>query len=121
MNWDAEADKLMEGAPRLIRPLARRRVEEQVRRQGRDRVTRGDVEAARADNRQRLPVGAAYLRESSELLSRSILPAAGRLYETEATRLNADYRSGTATATLVAFLAGGFFFRHLKRGFADVL
>jgi hypothetical protein len=65
----------------------------------------GLVEAARADNRQRLPVGAAYLRQSSELLSTSILPAAGRLYETEAMRLNADYRSGTATATLVAFLA----------------
>jgi len=68
-------------------------------------VYSGLVEAARADNRQRLPVGAAYLRQSSELLSTSILPAAGRLYETEATRLNADYRSGTATATLVAFLA----------------
>ncbi len=68
-------------------------------------VYSGLVEAARADNRQRLPVGAAYLRESSALLSTTILPAAGRLYETEAMRLNADYRSGTSTATLVAFLA----------------
>jgi hypothetical protein len=68
-------------------------------------VYSGLVEAARTNNRQRLPVGAAYLRQASELLSTSILPAAGRLYETEATRLDADYRSGTATATLVAFLA----------------
>ena len=67
----------------------------------------GLVEAARAYNRQGLPVGAAYLRRASELLATSILPAANRLYETEATRLNDDYRSGVGTGTLVAFVLAG--------------
>jgi hypothetical protein len=68
-------------------------------------VYSGLVESARANNRQGLPVGAAYLRQASNLLSQSILPAANQLYTTEATRLNDDYRSGTSTAALVAFLS----------------
>jgi hypothetical protein len=68
-------------------------------------VYSGLVAAARANNRQRLPVGAAYLRQASTLLATSILPAADRLYATEATRLNDDYRAGTATATLIVFVA----------------
>jgi hypothetical protein len=65
----------------------------------------GLVEAARANNRQGLPVGAAYLRQASDLLKRTILPAAGQLYTTEAKRLRDDYGSGTSTAWLVAFIA----------------
>jgi hypothetical protein len=65
----------------------------------------GLVEAARADNRQGLPVGAAYMRQASDLLRSAILPAAGQLYMTEAKRLRADYASGASAVSLVAFLA----------------
>jgi hypothetical protein len=64
----------------------------------------GFVESARADNRQGLPVGAAYLRRASELLTSSILPAADQLSATEAKRLSNDYSSGTATTTLIVFV-----------------
>jgi hypothetical protein len=67
----------------------------------------GLVEAARADNRQRLVLGAAYMRAASELLATTILPAADRLYAAQATRLGDDYRAGTATGTLVTFLLAG--------------
>jgi hypothetical protein len=65
----------------------------------------GLVEAARANNRQKLPIGAAYMRQASELLSSPILPAAGRLYTIEAQRLRDDYSTGTSTAWLIAFAA----------------
>jgi hypothetical protein len=68
-------------------------------------VYSGLVEAARANNRQGLPVGAAYLRQASDLLTNTILPSADRLYATEAQRLNGDYGSGTATTTMIAFVA----------------
>jgi hypothetical protein len=64
----------------------------------------GLVEAARADNRLGLPLGAAYLRQASALLRERILPAADRLYETEAGRLNDGYRAGTESGTLIAYL-----------------
>jgi hypothetical protein len=67
-------------------------------------VYSGLVETARANNRQGFPIGAAYLRQAAALLTSSILPAADRLYATEARRLSDDYRSGTATATLAAFV-----------------
>jgi hypothetical protein len=66
-------------------------------------VYAGLVETARADNRQGLPVGAGYLRQASALLASTVLPAADRLYATEAERLNDVYESGTSTATIVAF------------------
>jgi hypothetical protein len=65
----------------------------------------GLIESARANNRQGFPVGAAYLRQASDLLKTTILPAAGALYAIEATRLNDGYDTGTATITLVAFAA----------------
>lgn len=61
----------------------------------------GLVEAARANNRQGLPVGAAYLRHASTLLTGTILPAADQLYITEARRLSDNYGSGTAATALV--------------------
>jgi hypothetical protein len=66
----------------------------------------GDVEAARTDNRQRLPVGAAYLRQASELLRTEILPAAGDLFSVEAARLGEDYATGTDDAALALFAIG---------------
>jgi hypothetical protein len=70
-------------------------------------VYAGLVETARANNRQGFPVGAAYLRAASGMLTASttgILPAANRLYGIEAQRLTASYRSGTSSTTLIVFV-----------------
>lgn len=64
----------------------------------------GLVEAARANNRQGFPVGAAYLRAASNLLTGTVLPEADRLYATEAERLSGDYRTGTASASLIVLV-----------------
>jgi hypothetical protein len=61
----------------------------------------GLVEAARADNRQALPVGAAYMRQASLVLTSLVLPAAEHLFAIEARQLNDDYRSGTGADALV--------------------
>jgi len=63
----------------------------------------GLVETARANNRQGFPIGAAYLRRAVQLSKTSMLPAADRIYSTEAQRLQEDYHTGSATATLVTF------------------
>jgi hypothetical protein len=65
-------------------------------------VYSGLVESARANNLQGFPVGAAYLRQASSLLTGTILPAANELYAIEAQRLGNDYRSGTSNAPLLA-------------------
>jgi len=86
-------------------------------------VYTGLIEAARANNRQNFPVGAAYQRHASGLLSADILPAADLLYETAATRLDNDYRAGVAGPPLLSFavavaVAAGLLFllqRHLAR------
>jgi hypothetical protein len=70
-------------------------------------VYSGLIEAARANNRQGLPVGAAYLRRASGLMHDVILPAAGQLYGIEARRLDADYRSSTSAAGYVALAVAG--------------
>lgn len=70
-------------------------------------VYSGLVEAARAYNRQGLPVGAAYLRQASALLTTTILPAADQLFGTEATRLSDDYSPGRASAALVVVILVG--------------
>jgi hypothetical protein len=62
----------------------------------------GLIEAARANNRQGFPVGAAYLRSASELMRAQLLPAAERLYVVAATRMNGDYRDGTRDVGLIA-------------------
>lgn len=67
-------------------------------------VYSGLVETARANNRQHFPIGAAYLRQASGLLTNTMLPAAGRIYATEAQRLEDDYRTGTSNASLVALV-----------------
>ncbi|MBD3576833.1 hypothetical protein ICJ52_11380 [Streptomyces sp. KD18] len=51
----------------------------------------GLIEQARANNRQGLPLGGAYLRYANEQMSTQLLPAAQRLYEAETGRLYADY------------------------------
>lgn len=64
-------------------------------------VYSGLVESARANNLQGFPVGAAYLRQASTLLTGRILLAANQLYAIEATRLGDDYQSGTSNTSLV--------------------
>lgn len=54
-------------------------------------VYTGLVETARADNRQGLPLGGAYLRYASDLMSGTLLPAAQKLYQAENDRLGQDY------------------------------
>ncbi|MCT2590496.1 hypothetical protein LHJ74_11345 [Streptomyces sp. N2-109] len=51
----------------------------------------GLVESARANNRQGLPLGGAYLRYANERMHEELLPAAKELYETETARLHQDY------------------------------
>ncbi len=53
-------------------------------------VYTGLVETARANNHQGLPVGAAYQREASNLMRAELLPAAERLYRSEAAQVSAD-------------------------------
>jgi hypothetical protein len=65
-------------------------------------VYTGLMETARANNRQGFPVGAAYLRQASDLMRHTILPAAGRLYAAEAERLGGDQRTGSSTDGVLA-------------------
>ncbi|GHF67183.1 hypothetical protein FHX82_003740 [Amycolatopsis bartoniae] len=58
-------------------------------------VYTGLVETARADNRQGLPLGAAYQREASNLMRTRLLPAAERLYRSESADLSADQDSAS--------------------------
>jgi hypothetical protein len=69
----------------------------------------GLVETARADNRLGLPLGAAYLREASELMRATLLPAARQLYAQENAQLAAASRQATAVpyvALAVAIAVG---------------
>lgn len=70
-------------------------------------VYTGLVEAARANNRQLFPVGAAYLRQASKLMREQILPAADGLYQVETRRLDQSYRSGASAWDVVGVLVGG--------------
>ena len=52
----------------------------------------GFTEEARANDRQQLPVGAAYQRSASSLMQNDLLPAAAVLYRSAAHRLQDAYR-----------------------------
>ena len=52
-------------------------------------------------------MGAAYVREASNLMRGKMLPAAGRLYASEAQRLADHQRSGTSTEGVIAVLLVG--------------
>ncbi|MET8545360.1 hypothetical protein ABZW03_32690 [Kitasatospora sp. NPDC004799] len=73
----------------------------------------GLVETARADNRQGIPLGGAYLRYASEQMQTVLLPAAAELAEVERQELADDYRAaqsvpwaayGLALVTLAALV-----------------
>jgi hypothetical protein len=68
-------------------------------------VYTGLVETARADNRQGLPLGAAYQREASNLMRTRLLPAAQELYKSEADQLSADQNRASAVPWAEILLA----------------
>lgn len=71
-------------------------------------VYTGLVETARADNRLGLPLGAAYLRDASNLMRSTLLPAARALYAQENAQLATASQQATGlpyAAFVVAVLA----------------
>ncbi|MFJ4921977.1 hypothetical protein [Streptomyces sp. NPDC088725] len=50
----------------------------------------GLIERARANNRQGLPLGGAYLRYANQQMTKELLPAAEKLYQAETGRLSQD-------------------------------
>lgn len=65
-------------------------------------VYSGLMETARANNRQGLPVGAAYVRQASQDYMRNrMLPASRQLYAAEAQRLNDHQHRGTDIDSLI--------------------
>lgn len=70
----------------------------------------GYIETARANNRLGHPLGGAYLRFASDLMTEDLLPAARKLHLAESSRLRADYDDArfwplASVATGVAALA----------------
>ncbi|SEP40630.1 hypothetical protein [Amycolatopsis saalfeldensis] len=59
-------------------------------------VYTGIVETARANNRQGFPSGASYLREASQLMRTTILPAAQALYTADTTKLSDEQDASTS-------------------------
>jgi hypothetical protein len=70
-------------------------------------VYTGLVETARANNRQGFPVGASYLREASELMRATILPAAESLYQIDTERLFTEQDDATDFPWITALLSFG--------------
>jgi hypothetical protein len=66
-------------------------------------VYTGLIESARANNRQRLPVGAAYLRRASALMRGRILPAAAHVYTFQGRLLSRRYQSGASAGAVALF------------------
>jgi hypothetical protein len=62
----------------------------------------GQVESARANNRQQFTVGAAYFREASSLMQTSMLPSAERIYDGGLAAARAD--QGAVSALPIAGL-----------------
>ncbi|GAA2127638.1 hypothetical protein [Streptomyces synnematoformans] len=54
------------------------------------------VETARANNRQGLPLGGAYLRYADDQMRETLLPAARKLYSSETAQLEQDYSDAQA-------------------------
>jgi hypothetical protein len=67
----------------------------------------GEIETARADNRQGFPLGAAYLREASGLMRSTLLPAADGMYTTENASLNRTSAQATGLPWVIVTFAAG--------------
>ncbi len=96
LSTNALAGLSQQGADSVLARTAARQITQQVP------VYTGLVEAARANNRQGFPVGAAYLRQASTLLTATILPEANRLYAAEARSLSDHYGVGTSLLPVIA-------------------
>jgi len=70
-------------------------------------VYAGEIETARADNRQGFPLGAAYLREASGLMRSTLLPAAGDMYTNQNASLTATSAQATGLPLVIVTLAVG--------------
>ncbi|WP_197321963.1 hypothetical protein [Saccharomonospora sp. NB11] len=70
-------------------------------------VYTGLIASAKANDRQGYPVGAAYLREASELLRSTILPAAEDLYRINADRLAEEQDDATSFPWFIALMLVG--------------
>jgi hypothetical protein len=64
----------------------------------------GLIEAARANNRQGFPIGAAYLREASSSVENSVLPPLEQLANRERDRVNSASTSAENTYTAIFWL-----------------
>jgi hypothetical protein len=67
----------------------------------------GEIETARADNRQGFPLGAAYLRKASGLMRSTLLPAADDMYATENVGLGATSAQATGLPFVIVTIAAG--------------
>jgi hypothetical protein len=70
-------------------------------------VYTGEIESARADNRLGLPLGAAYLREASQLMRGTLLLAAQDLYARENASLNGASAQATGGPLIGVAVAAG--------------
>jgi hypothetical protein len=70
-------------------------------------VYTGEIETARADSRLGYPLGAAYLREASNLMDATLLPAAQRLYTADNTRLTATSAQATGLPLVLVTIVIG--------------
>jgi hypothetical protein len=66
----------------------------------------GEVETARANNRQGFPIGAAYLRQATALMHGTIIPAAETLHQQSLVRLTAGYQAASGVFANVVVIAG---------------
>ena len=67
-------------------------------------VYTGLVESARANNRQGLPVGGAYLQYADQQMRDILLPAAGKLYTAEFKQLRQDHQNAGSLPWLTLLL-----------------
>ncbi|MFF3750209.1 hypothetical protein ACFYYH_07065 [Streptomyces sp. NPDC002018] len=80
----------------------------------------GLIERARANNRQGLPLGGAYLRYANQQMTNELLPAAERLYAAETDRLardNDDARLWPFVSLVLGVLAFGALFWAQRRNY----
>lgn len=67
-------------------------------------VYAGLIETARTSNREELPAGAIHLRQASELMRSTLLPAAQDLYRIDSDRLVAEQQEARSFPTLTVVL-----------------
>jgi hypothetical protein len=66
----------------------------------------GLVEAARANNLQKFPVGSAYLREASSLMQNQLLPSAEKMYTKDMAAVEQDQQEAGAVPRIGLVLLG---------------